>query len=135
MKKSLCEKKFTCIVHSSLITVSIVKFTSSLVDAHNANALQESLVRGVHGLHTRLLLEEDQPYTCIYGNKQEDKEKKSPACRPGLWKGTDQMSISRCFLPSHYDTGRTWTEIKLNQVGCIKCLNLLLDWWSSLNLS
>ena len=66
---------------------------------------------------------------------QEDKEKKSPACRPGLWKGTDQMSISRCFLPSHYDTGRTWTEIKLNQVGCIKCLNLLLDWWSSLNLS
>ena len=130
MNKSLWEKKnhlhwlpnhLNQSVHSSLITVSIVQFTSLV--AQNANALQESLVRAEAYMVCIHVCNSKTNRMYLHGNNTRGQRKNRR--RVDRVFGRDrQMSISRCFLPSHYNTGRTWTEIKLNQVGCIKCSSL-----------
>lgn len=126
MNKSLWEK-FTCIGYR---TIWIYLFTLHLL--LSASWSSHHLLHRMQ-MHCRKVWSEQRrtwfAYTfatrrpTVHGNNTRGQRKNRR--RVDRVFGRDrQMSISRCFLPSHYDTGRTWTEIKLNQVGCIKCLSL-----------
>ena len=137
MNKSLWEKKnhlhwlpnhLNLSVHSSLITVSIVQFTSLV--AQNANALQESLVRAEAYMVCIHVCNSKTNRMYLHGNNTRGQRKNRRRVDRVSLEGTDRWvsHVASCLHTTTAD-GRG------QKIRWASNVRVSLDWWSSLNLS